>query len=226
MADAVWPAGLDALAPQLVSWTKTEPKLTERTAMDAGPAKVRRRFTAGVTVHQVELVLTRTQLGVFRDFWTNTIEGGALAFEWREWESQDPCDFRFITEPVERPLRPRGSGSDDCWTVAFQLEQLPAVSGGGVTPPAPDNEPPPQLILDFPQEGLTPGEYIGYADVGYIPPANDPTQLDFANITIEVQPLNDDGFIAIPSGGNSTSTGTFEPTVTGQMPVPPILEDH
>lgn len=177
MADAVWPAELTSLAPQLVSWTKTEPKLTERTQMSAGPAKVRRRFTAGVTMHSVELVLTRTQLGVFREFWTDTVKGGSLAFEWREWETQDDCEYRFITEPTERPLRPRGSGTDDHWVVSFQLEQLPAALPDPGVPATPDNEPPSLLLADaVPDIEVLSDEFYSHQDTDFVPTPADPDE--------------------------------------------------
>lgn len=193
MADAVWPAGLDSLAPQLVSWTKTEPTLTERTQMSAGPAKVRRRFTAGVTLHTVELVLTRDQLtDTFRPFWMDTLQGGALAFEWRDWETQDPAEFRFIAPPVERPLRPRGSGTNDHWAVSFQLEQLPAALAGPVTPPAPENEPPPVLVFDAtPTVAFDVVDAMILLESDYTPAPNDP---DETPQVFETVPPDQSGF--------------------------------
>lgn len=211
----MWPVGLSDLAPLLVSWTKTEPTLTVRSQMDAGPDKVRRRLTAGTTLHTVELCLTRTQLtDTFRPFWKDTVEAGALPFEWRDWETQDDADFRFVTVPTERPLRPRGSGTNDHWLVSFQLEQLP-VAPATVTPPAPDNELPGAVLVEHAAAGLSwADDVLAFQDSDYIPVPSDLDAPHFsAEFVDEVSPANDP-LIAAPtedSAGVYVSTHTSLP---------------
>jgi hypothetical protein len=86
-----WPASL----PQFVltrNYKESPPDLVIRTKMDAGPAKVRRRFTAGVRPIEAMLVLNGDQLAVLDDFYLTACQGGALSFTWtyqREWQDTD-----------------------------------------------------------------------------------------------------------------------------------------
>lgn len=132
----VWPPGLPQ-APQLGSFTKRLPKLTIRSSVDAGLDKVRRRFTTAPVLHDMSLKLTRTQVAIFRTFFLETTKGGALPFTWKDAETGDPCDFRFVDEPKLRALAPRQSGSEYWETEVFTLEQLPLDdSDTGGDPPA------------------------------------------------------------------------------------------
>jgi len=132
----VWPPGLPT-APQLGSYVKRLPKLTIRSSVDAGYDKVRRRFTAAPTLVDMALKLTRTQVAVFRTFFLDTTAGGALAFTWKDHETGDVCDYRFVDEPKLRALAPRQSGSEYWETEVFTLEQLPTEdSDSGGDPPA------------------------------------------------------------------------------------------
>lgn len=133
----VWPPGLPA-APLLGSYTKRLPKLTLRSSVDAGFDKVRRRFTAAPTLHDMGLKLTRAQVAIFRVFFLETTKGGALPFTWKDHETGEACDFRFVDEPKYRPLAPRQSGTEYWETEVFTLEELPVnESDDGGDPPPP-----------------------------------------------------------------------------------------
>jgi len=104
-----------------------------RTQMDAGPAKMRRRFTAAPEIVELAMRMTGEQLVTFREFVDTTIEAGALPFEWKDHRTGDPAEYRLLTEPEVAPLAPRDNGLE-YWTVSMQVELLPAVST--VTAPA------------------------------------------------------------------------------------------
>ncbi len=134
----VWPPGLPT-APLLGSYTKRLPKTTIRSSVDAGFDKVRRRYTAAPTLHDMSLKLTRTQVAIFRVFFTDTTQGGALPFTWKDPETGDACDFRFVDEPKLKALAPRQSGTEYWETEVFTLEQLPPEDSddGGIPPTNP-----------------------------------------------------------------------------------------
>lgn len=133
MANAVWPPGLPQ-SPRLSDLEEDPPNLVVRTAMDAGPAKVRRRFTAGYTTWSMSLVLTRTQRSLLLDFFLGTCEGGALAFDWRNPVTLAAAEFRWVERPRIRPLSMRRDGSEP-YLAVFTLEELPSVSNAVVVPP-------------------------------------------------------------------------------------------
>jgi hypothetical protein len=87
MSNAQWPASL----PQsylLIGQTEQAPNLMLRTQMDAGPAKTRKRFTAGVRMLRVRWLMTRAQKDTFDAFYRETLGGGALRFDYRR-QDQD-----------------------------------------------------------------------------------------------------------------------------------------
>lgn len=130
MADAIWPSALPA-APVLSSVEEQPPDLTIRSSMDTGPAKVRRRATAGVTAFPgLVLKCTRTQVALLESFFYTTLKAGALTFEWKHPRSGDTRDFRFVGPPSFRPNQPRSDSEQERYTVTMNLEMLPAIPQG------------------------------------------------------------------------------------------------
>ena len=119
MPNPVWPASL----PQDVlveGYEETFPELALRTEMDAGPAKVRRRFTAGVRTLNVMSAMTRTQVATLDTFFATTTQGGALQFDWVHPRTGSAAALRFTRPPMTAP-EPGGQR----WRVELELEVLP-----------------------------------------------------------------------------------------------------
>jgi hypothetical protein len=116
MAD--WPETLPQI-PLIAGAVETLPDLVLRTEMDAGPAKTRKRFTAGSRFHDLELNLTSTQVGYFDTFFITTVDGGATKFNWKNPRTQTSAEFKFVGQPTYRPI------GGNLYKVEFKLEQLP-----------------------------------------------------------------------------------------------------
>lgn len=129
----MWPASLPQEA-QLAGLSKQSAGAVIRTAMDVGPAKVRRRTTAAATNWPITIKVTATQLALFNEFYNNSCKAGALAFQWKSPETGNLADFRFLSEPVSTPLAPRQSGNE-YWSIGFTLELLPGTEITEVIPP-------------------------------------------------------------------------------------------
>ena len=115
----IWPLGL----PQLVAvggYEESPPETLARTDMDAGPAKQRRRFTAGVRPVSAQLDLTPAQVDILDGFYRTDLQDGALSFDWVHPRTQVAARLRFAQPPAYRP-----AGSDAAWRVALRLEILP-----------------------------------------------------------------------------------------------------
>ena len=113
-----WPSTL----PQDVlidGYDEQVPETTLRTSMDAGPAKVRRRFSAGVRVFAVTVPLTRAEVETLDAFYLNDLQGGALRFDWTSPRTGAPVQFRFLAPPRYAPQ------SQADWLGQLQLEVLP-----------------------------------------------------------------------------------------------------
>ena len=119
MANPVWPVGL----PQLTAvegYGEAPPDTALRTNMDAGPAKVRRRSTAGIRPLSVQFDLDAAQVETLDAFYVATLQGGALSFDWVHPRTQAAATLRFVQPPAYRP-----HGSDAAWRAVVQLEVLP-----------------------------------------------------------------------------------------------------
>lgn len=114
----VWPASLPN-RPLRDGHEVGDVNLVVRTTMDAGPPKVRRRFTAGFRPFAVEYALTRAQVTTLRDFFVNTTAGGSLAFEWFDPLTQATEDVRFTKPPAWSVIGGR------LWRVRLEMEVLP-----------------------------------------------------------------------------------------------------
>jgi len=76
------------------------PAVTIKSNMDAGPAKVRRRFTAGVTPVSGTMILTAAQLVILDTFYNTTLLGGSLRFSWTKPPAHTvACEMRFTEVP-------------------------------------------------------------------------------------------------------------------------------
>lgn len=116
---AVWPPSLPQV-PLAESFDEELPDTTLRTTMDAGPAKVRRRFSVGVgRLAPVIMYLDDAQQATFWDFFVNTINGGADRFEFTHPRLGVTSEVRIVF-PTALPKRKPG-----LFRLQMQLEVLP-----------------------------------------------------------------------------------------------------
>jgi hypothetical protein len=114
---AYWPTGLPTgfLAG---SETHTYEQPLVFSAMDTGPAKVRRQTTAGVQTLEGTLPpMTQAQLVLFEQFWRGTLRGGSLPFFFMSLFLR----FKPGTPPVRTTLR---GASELLYTIRIALEVL------------------------------------------------------------------------------------------------------
>lgn len=91
--------------------------------MDTGPAKVRQRVSDNVRPFSVGLWMTHPQLVIFDEFFTSTLKGGALTFEWQNPRTGNTADFRIVGQPTYSKFVPRESGLRSL--VSFDIELMP-----------------------------------------------------------------------------------------------------
>ena len=89
----IWPSCL----PQYLnmdSYGEAAGDMQLRSGMDAGPDKVRRRFTAAVRPLQGEIIVTQEQFAFFKTWYNDTLLGGTLRFGWIEpWSDTIPTNL-------------------------------------------------------------------------------------------------------------------------------------
>lgn len=118
MAVPDWPATLPQ-SLEIEGYTQSPADVLLRTAPDAGPAKVRRRFTAGIEPVKGKIMVTSTQLGYFRTFFDTTLFNGSLRFNWKDPITAAAKELRFTKQPSWTPL------GGTMYLINMDLEILP-----------------------------------------------------------------------------------------------------
>jgi hypothetical protein len=116
-----WPTSLP-VEPIPDSISETPPKLSVRTEMDAGPAKVRRRFSSGVRLFEVAYMFSPAEMDIWELFYEETIFDGTMSFSYphpRKWGTM--INVRLTDTPQ---YKHKGAGYYD---VVMKLEQIPTI---------------------------------------------------------------------------------------------------
>ncbi len=112
-----WPATLPQ-KPLQDGFSSTQIEGRIRTSMSEGPEKVRRRFTAVPEMLSCSFHFTTSQLAEFNNFFTTTLAGGSLAYNWDHPITLQNRICRIHDLPK---IVPRGAD----WQVSFTVEVLP-----------------------------------------------------------------------------------------------------
>lgn len=94
---------------------------TIRSSVTAGPAKLRRRFTAAPENLVLIGQLSEDECNVLEDFVKFTLEE-TLPFGWKHFRRNCPAKYRFVAGWSSVETKHFGG---DIWTVTMQLEMLP-----------------------------------------------------------------------------------------------------
>ena len=116
-----WPVSLPQ-EPLIDSYSAQLQNNVIRSAMSAGPAKTRRRFTAGVEILNVSFIMTEAQKDTFEAFFYNDIGHGALEFDFTHPETGAIGSFRIDTSngaPTKDAL------TNGLWRISLSLEAMP-----------------------------------------------------------------------------------------------------
>lgn len=119
MADFDWPATLPQ-SPIVGGATYQRHDNAIRTQMEAGVAKVRRRFTAVGSDATLPVVMGRDQCEALDVFYIDTVKV-VLPFNWRHFgKAGNPAAiYRFKSPPSYAPV------GGDLWMVELDLEVMP-----------------------------------------------------------------------------------------------------
>ena len=118
MASIDWPASLPQVL-RLEGLKTKDQNAVVRTDMDAGPAKVRLRFTSAYEDVSGSVVLTQEELSVLQTFFRTACKKGAVRFNMMHPITSEIKEFRFKSTP---DLSPSGDGN---FIVSLELEALP-----------------------------------------------------------------------------------------------------
>ena len=119
-----WPAAFPAL-PAVEGYAESPPACVLRTEMNAGPDKVRRRFTSGprhipVTLYMTSTVLNAASPNGFDAFFVQDTFHGSAEFTWHNPRTNADVTMRFVGVPKYEPV-----GGSSAYRVTFEVEILP-----------------------------------------------------------------------------------------------------
>lgn len=113
-----WPATLPA-APLASGFSEMLADNLLRSEMEMGPAKTRRRTSAGVRTLEAQYILSAAQTAILRGFFENDVKAGALAFDYTHPVTSVTVAARFAAPPVFAALNGR------YYKVSVKIEVLP-----------------------------------------------------------------------------------------------------
>lgn len=114
-----WPAGLPQTA--FLGTKIGDDDSRQISAMDAGPALMRRRFTAYTQSCEVPIILTGAQYVIFNTFYRTTLSQGVNTFTWKNPVDDSSVTFRFKTPPKWTSIK-SGAAADRMWQSTLDLE--------------------------------------------------------------------------------------------------------
>jgi hypothetical protein len=116
MASIYWPAELPETL--LLEGLSAERKSNViRTAMDAGPRKARRRYTANTKIFTGKLLLDPDQRAALEQFYHTALADGVLRFNFKNPQTLATEEFRFTEDYTETSV-------DGHFEIAVSLERL------------------------------------------------------------------------------------------------------
>ena len=114
---ATWPETLPQ-SPLVDGFSSTKADGRLRSSMDAGPDKVRRRFTAVPKILTCSFYMTAAQRTSFWTFFDDTLIEGSLKYDWAHPITKVVSECRIKDVPEEIKI---GYG----WRISFTVEVLP-----------------------------------------------------------------------------------------------------
>lgn len=118
MTDILWPIAL----PQVIRLDGLQGQLKSnvvRSSMDAGPQKVRRRYTVTSKFFEGTIIVNEEQRRILENFYVNTIASGTLRFRMKDPQTLKLKEFRFQKDYSEQQL-------DGLWKIIMSLEKMNA----------------------------------------------------------------------------------------------------
>lgn len=120
MANPLWPTGLPS--PYAAGAPAYQPYDNFiRSKTDAGPGKLRCRFTGNNDKLTFTLVLIPAQRTTFWNWYNNTIKG-ALPFDWVDLRTNATQTYRFASKPGESWVA--GDSGAGWWELSIELDTV------------------------------------------------------------------------------------------------------
>lgn len=119
----VWPSGI--AGEMFDGLTDSLQDTRVRTQMDAGPPKMRRRFTAPMRTLTIPFRMTGAERDTFDTFFQTTLVQGTLTFDWEEPLNDATVSYQFVSVPIFALSVGNSDPDKRLWDTVLKLEVLP-----------------------------------------------------------------------------------------------------
>jgi len=116
---ATWPATLPQV-PLVFGYSEKAAQNSIRSKMEIGPAKSRRRISAGTRDHKLQFIFSPTQLATFETFYEETLLSGSLSFTWVHPRTKVSGTWRIKAVPEWTAILKAGH-----YEIPLEMELLP-----------------------------------------------------------------------------------------------------
>lgn len=113
-----WPESLPQ-SPLIDGSRETPADTAIRTEMEAGPAKIRQRTSAGTARLSLTYIMSRAEVEVLQGFFSAGLSSGAMQFDFTHPRTEETVGCRFRQPPAYAPI------NGDFFRVGVELEVLP-----------------------------------------------------------------------------------------------------
>ena len=112
MTSITWPTALPRVM-RIDGLSAKRKSVVIRTKMDAGPEKVRQRYTISTKEFSGSIIV------ILESFYTYQLGNGTRRFVMQDPQTLNPAEFRFLSEYQEKAM-------DGLWEITMNLEELNA----------------------------------------------------------------------------------------------------
>lgn len=96
-----------------------------QTQMDAGPPKIRKRFTAPVRNIQIPIIFTSAEKVILDTFWITTLSNGTLSFDWEDPVDDSTVTYEFVSRPQFKLAVGHSTAASRLWEGVLNLRIIP-----------------------------------------------------------------------------------------------------
>lgn len=118
MANIMWPAELPQVL-MLNGLSAEKQNNVIRTQMDAGPQKIRRRYTVATKDFSGQIIVSEQQRQILENWYDNDIASGSLRFFMKDPQTLILSQFRFLEKYKEDSI-------NGLWKITLSLEKMNA----------------------------------------------------------------------------------------------------
>ena len=125
MGYVIWHSDLPQDFTLISNWTQEDN--LHKSKMETGNQKRRPKYSAVISIGNTQMIMTGYQTKILKLFYQETLQSGALPFEFKDMITNEPANYFIDKPPVYTPLKGDGDGitGNYIWQVDLVLRTKP-----------------------------------------------------------------------------------------------------